>query len=71
MSDKYSDIINMPHHVSQRRGKMSRHSRAAQFASFAALTGLEEALDEASWRYGKKDGRDGSSEQRARTVISR
>ncbi len=50
---------------------MSRHSRAAQFASFAALTGLEEALDEASWRYGKKDGRDGSSEQRARTVISR
>ncbi|WP_303838435.1 hypothetical protein [Ruminococcus flavefaciens] len=48
MSEQYDDIINMPHHVSQSRGQMSRHNRAAQFAPFAALTGYEDALDESA-----------------------
>lgn len=46
MSDDYSDIINNPHHVSQSRPHLPRSSRAAQFASFAALTGYEDAIDE-------------------------
>ena len=45
--NKYEDIINLPHHVSQKRHHMSNHDRAAQFAPFAALTGFEEEIDEA------------------------
>jgi hypothetical protein len=48
MSDKYDDIINMPHHVSQSRPQMPRRNRAAQFAPFAALTGYEEAVAESA-----------------------
>lgn len=42
----YSDIILLPHHVSQTRPQMSRLGRAAQFAPFAALTGFDEIIDE-------------------------
>lgn len=48
MSDKYDDIINMPHHVSQRHRPMSRADRAAQFSPFAALTGYEATLNESA-----------------------
>jgi hypothetical protein len=48
VSDKYDDIINMPHHVSQKRRHMLRLNRAAQFAPFAALTGLEAAIRRAA-----------------------
>ena len=40
---KYDDIINLPHHQSKERTHMSLHDRAAQFAPFAALSGLEKA----------------------------
>ena len=46
-TDKYDDIIDLPHHVSEKRHHMSNHDRAAQFAPFAALTGFEEEIDEA------------------------
>lgn len=42
----YSDIINLPHHISKKHPSMSNLDRAAQFSSFAALTGYEEAVDE-------------------------
>ena len=42
---RYDDIINLPHHVSPTRQRMSMHDRAAQFAPFAALTGYEEELN--------------------------
>lgn len=42
--DRYTDIIDLPHHVSERRTPLSPESRAAQFAPFAALTGYEEAI---------------------------
>ena len=35
---KYADIIDLPHHQSERRKKMSNYDRAAQFSPFAALT---------------------------------
>lgn len=41
----YSDIINMPHHVSLRHKPMSLLNRAAQFAPFAALEGYEEVIE--------------------------
>lgn len=42
----YEDIINLPHHVSKKHTRMSMMNRAAQFASFAALTGLDSAMNE-------------------------
>ena len=43
---KYADIINMPHHTSLNRPRMSDIDRAAQFSPFAALTGYEDAVSE-------------------------
>lgn len=44
--EDYSDIINHPHHVSEKRQRMSLRDRAAQFSPFAALTGYDEEIDE-------------------------
>lgn len=48
MTDNYEDIINLPHHVSDKYPHMPIYDRAAQFAPFAALTGHEEAINETS-----------------------
>ncbi len=42
----YDEIINLPHHVSATRAKMSLIDRAAQFAPFAALSGYDDAVKE-------------------------
>lgn len=42
----YDDIINLPHHVSAVRPRMSAIDRAAQFSPFAALTGHGAAISE-------------------------
>ena len=42
----YDDIINLPHHVSERHPHMSVSDRAAQFAPFAALTGYGDVIKE-------------------------
>ena len=44
--DAYSDIIELPHHVSDKHPQMSLEKRSAQFAPFAALTGFENAITE-------------------------
>lgn len=44
--NKYGDIIGLPHHISDKRKRMSLHDRAAQFSPFAALTGHSDALSE-------------------------
>ncbi len=46
MTEKYDDIINLPHHVSKTRSSMPAIKRAAQFAPFAALTGHDAAVKE-------------------------
>lgn len=46
MKNPYEDIINLPHHVSQRRPQMPLEDRAAQFNPFAALTGHAAAIHE-------------------------
>ena len=43
---QYDDIINLPHHVSATRPRMSMIDRAAQFRPFAALTGYDAAIKE-------------------------
>lgn len=37
-TSQYKDIINCPHHVSEKHPRMSLEARSAQFAPFAALT---------------------------------
>ncbi len=46
MNDKYKSILNQVHHQSVERPRMSMTDRAAQFSSFAALTGHAEAIKE-------------------------
>ena len=46
MTDKYEDIIHLPHHVSKTRPQMSLLDRAAQFSPFAALSGHGIAIKE-------------------------
>ena len=41
----YSDIIDLPHPVSKKHPPMPKEARAAQFAPFAALTGLDDMMD--------------------------
>ncbi len=50
--NNYDDIINLPHHVSSKHPQMSIEKRAAQFAPFAALTGLENTMDDARKEWG-------------------
>lgn len=54
MTDEYDDIIDLPHHVSQRHAPMPLEARAAQFAPFAALTGHNNAIAETA-RQAAKD----------------
>ena len=46
MSNKYDDIINLPHHISKKHPQMTLEARAAQFAPFAALTGYDDEIRE-------------------------
>lgn len=43
---KYADIIDLPHHTSKSRPRMSVETRAAIFSPFAALTGYDAAVKE-------------------------
>lgn len=58
--DHYEDIIELPHHVSLTRNKMSRSERAAQFSPFAALTGHQEAVKETERMMEKQMEHDGT-----------
>ena len=46
MNNPYADIIDLPHHVSKRHPQMPMEKRAAQFSSFAAVSGHDEAIHE-------------------------
>lgn len=48
MKRSYEDMLFMPHHVSEKRRRMSASERAAQFSPFSALTGLGAQLGEAA-----------------------
>ncbi|MBR5661878.1 MAG: hypothetical protein IKW99_10045 [Bacteroidales bacterium] len=59
MTDKYDDIINLPHPTSKRYPRMPLAERAAQFSPFAALTGYDSAIAETAKKversYGEYD----------------
>lgn len=44
--ERYSDIIDLPHHQSGRRPHMPNYNRAAQFAPFSALVGYEQMVQD-------------------------
>ncbi|MCH5203572.1 MAG: hypothetical protein J1F03_02430 [Oscillospiraceae bacterium] len=50
---KYDDIIKLPCPKPEKR--MPMQGRAAQFLSFAALTGLDEAIDETAEKQRNRD----------------
>ena len=51
---RYDDIIHLPHHVSETRPRMSRASRAVQFAPFAALTGYDQIIEDTAEQSAKE-----------------
>ncbi len=48
ISEKYKDIIYLPHHVSKNRPQMKISDRAAQFAPFSAVVGHGSSVKEAA-----------------------
>lgn len=60
---QYDDIINLPHHRSEKHPRMAMLSRAAQFAPFAALTGYEESVEEAARYTDRKTEAEGCREE--------
>lgn len=45
-TSRYEEIMNLPHHVSEKHPQMPVEDRAAQFTPFSALTGYGEAIKE-------------------------
>ena len=43
---RYTDIIDLPHHTSNKHPRMSAIARAAQFSPFAALTDYDAEIKE-------------------------
>lgn len=52
---KYDDILALPHHRSEDHLPMPMEDRAAQFAPFAVLNGLDDALQQAAQQSGGPD----------------
>ena len=52
--DRYSDIIDLPHHKSVVHPPMPQADRAAQFAPFAALVGFEDILRKVARQHEKR-----------------
>lgn len=69
MSGKYEDIINLPHHVSTQRPQMSRSARAAQFAPFAAIVGLDDELEETARLTDKKPELEEAEKEKINRVL--
>ena len=54
MTDKYEALLNLPRREPQTRVRMPVGNRAAQFAPFAALTGLDSEMRECARLTDKK-----------------
>ena len=46
MTGPYDDILNVPHPTSKKHPRMPMSDRAAQFSTFAALSGYREVIEE-------------------------
>ncbi len=49
--NKYDDIIHLEHPTSTKHPRMPLEKRAAQFAPFAALTGLDDAIEQTGQKH--------------------
>ena len=47
-TERYNDIINLPHYQSKKHPHMTNMERAAQFSPFAALKGYDDEIEEAA-----------------------
>ena len=54
ITNRYDDIISLPHHQSKTRPHMPLIDRAAQFSPFAALTGYDDAVKETARKTERK-----------------
>ena len=66
---KYDDIINLPHHISVKRAQLSRSARAAQFAPFAAITGLDDEIEETARLTDSKPELDEAEKEKINRVL--
>lgn len=69
MNNPYEDIINLPHHVSSKRPRMSRTARAVQFAPFAAIVGLDDELEETARLTSRKPELEESEKEKINRVL--
>ena len=53
MKITFEEMLSMSRPVSKKHMPMSRHDRAAQFSSFAALTGFDDSIKETNRQTGK------------------
>lgn len=51
MKNPYADIIDLPHPEPRHHKRMSMEKRAAQFSSFAAVSGHSEAISQTAQRH--------------------
>ena len=68
--DKYFEILELPHHESRSRARMSLEDRAAQFAPYAALSGYDTVVRETARITSERITLDESEIERIDGVIS-
>ena len=66
---EYSDIIDLPHHVSKKHAPMSPTARAAQFSPFAALSGYDDLIEESARWTQERSELDESEKERLDRVL--
>ena len=66
--ERYDDIIDHPHHISDKHPRMTMFQRAAQFAPFSALAGHSQAIMDTARKnqesYLDKDSEEGNVHDR-------
>lgn len=67
----YDDILHLPHHRSETHPAMSMRERAAQFSSFRALTGYEDAIYETARLTDSRAGRSEEDRRRLDEILQR
>ncbi len=65
----YDDILHLPHHRSEKHPPMSMRERAAQFSSFRALTGYEDAIGETARLTDQRIERSEEEKQRLDSIL--
>jgi len=69
VSGRYDDIKNTPYPAAKKRRRMTQCERAAQFASFAALSGYDDAVAETARLTSERAELDECEMERLNSVI--